>query len=602
YNRAQMSARFADVTSMREELDRTLSHIEDRHTRAMRRVHEALLDTRPANTVAALQTASANYLKDMERTLGEGSKSLQMANLAWADTRLDSDMDRLRKQLERVFAQAQVIAPILDAMLEATAAADGDPLLPMQQDLDRADRALATLLRVTDGMIRSACTWQAWRAGTPVIPMSWLWWIPVLAWLPAAVVLSLRPLRGLRHLAEHGAAGPPRSREQEILQARLVEAERERVDLTARGTERGLELERAQHMTRRAEHELALLRFYNENLVNSLRSAILVTDTEGVVTSVNRTARALLGLDDSAVAASVETTVLYRALATRNPDLPGDLQRALGERRALRYEAVALGEGPEGRVLDLTLAPFQDESGAARGLLWVADDVTEAVQTKHQLLVAERLAAVGRLSAQVAHEIRNPLSAIGLNAELLEEEFVSGLAPERQAEAIALIRAIGAEIERLTGVTETYLHLARLPRPSFRPVDVNQLLADLFAMLGEEMRTHRIEVTLELASPPPRARVDPGQLRQALINIVRNSREAMAQGGRLWVGTSRHAAGVRITLRDTGPGIPPHIAHRVFEPFYSTKPQGTGLGLSLTQQIILEHGGSVEIRARTGGG
>src|SRR6478735_6246811 len=133
-----MSARFADVTSMREELDRTLSHIEDRHTRAMRRVHEALLDTR---------TASANYLKDMERTLGEGSKSLQMANLAWADTRLDSDMDRLRKQLERVFAQAQVIAPILDAMLEATAAADGDPLLPMQQDLDRAERALATLLR-----------------------------------------------------------------------------------------------------------------------------------------------------------------------------------------------------------------------------------------------------------------------------------------------------------------------------------------------------------------------------------------------------------------------------------------------------------------------
>ena len=595
-NHAHTTSAIHRLVGLRERLDRSFMYIQDRHNRMIRRAREATLETRAANAEVAMQWACEHYAQDFDRAVLDARKTLSVLARTHPDERLAADVARLQKQLDRMIATARQVNAGLDGLRIAHLSQNVDLIRTAERELDRADRAMDTLMMVADGMVRGAYSWQAQRmlaAPWAVPSFAWLLFIPAVA---ASLGLAWMPLRRLRRqiAAESAAPVPLWATHEELrLASHLGSVQREQADLRdALYTSQG-ELRKAQQRGRSIQHELALLRFYNENLVNSLRSAVVVTDTAGIVQSVNRTARELLGVGDTAVGAPIEALPLYTAASNRSATLADDIAGALRERHALRYEAVSYDTKHQRCLLDLNLAPYQDESGAARGLLWVADDVTEAVHTKHQLLLAERLATVGRLSAQVAHEIRNPLSAIGLNAELLEEEFVADLSVERGVEARQLLRAIAAEIERLTQVTETYLHLARLPRPHLRRVDINQLVRDMFVMLSEEMRAHAVSWDLMLAHPAPWVRGDPGQLRQALLNIVRNSREAMPSGGTLQILTQPADDGCVIAVADSGEGIRPDVLPRVFEPFYSTKTNGTGLGLSLTHQIVTEHGGTV---------
>ena len=225
----------------------------------------------------------------------------------------------------------------------------------------------------------------------------------------------------------------------------------------------------------------------------------------------------------------------------------------------------------------------------------LAERQRQLAQQQRALLLAERLAAVGRVSAQVAHEVRNPLSSIGLNTELLEEAV--GRArfsdPAAEREMKALLAAIGGEVDRLTEITDQYLRLARLPSPALEPEDVNLILAAVLDFSREELERAGVEVVRELDPGLPRALADEGQLRQVFLNLLRNSREAMPGGGRLKV-TSRVIDGtVEVTIADSGAGIPPEVQARLFEPFFSTKAGGTGLGLALARQILEAHGGSI---------
>jgi two-component system NtrC family sensor kinase len=212
------------------------------------------------------------------------------------------------------------------------------------------------------------------------------------------------------------------------------------------------------------------------------------------------------------------------------------------------------------------------------------------------LLLAERLAAVGRVSAQVAHEVRNPLSSIGLNTELLEEAVskarFSDAGDEREARH--LLAAIAGEVDRLTEVTDQYLRLARLPRPALAPEDVNQLLGRVLDFSKGELERAGVEVVRELDPALPRALADEGQLRQVFLNLLRNSREAMPSGGTLRVASRAAGEAVEVTIADSGMGIPPDVQGRLFEPFFSTKSGGTGLGLALARQILEAHGGSID--------
>jgi two-component system, NtrC family, sensor kinase len=216
-------------------------------------------------------------------------------------------------------------------------------------------------------------------------------------------------------------------------------------------------------------------------------------------------------------------------------------------------------------------------------------------EKQRALLLAERLAAVGRVSAQVAHEVRNPLSSIGLNTELLEEAVRKAhfAAPAEEREAQALLAAISREVDRLTEVTEQYLRLARLPPPALAPEDVNQLLTRVLDFSQHELERAGVQVERDFDAGQPRALADEGQLRQVFLNLLRNSREAMPSGGKLRIGSRATEDAVEVTISDSGGGIPLDVQGRLFEPFFSTKSGGTGLGLSLARQILAAHGGSI---------
>ena len=223
-----------------------------------------------------------------------------------------------------------------------------------------------------------------------------------------------------------------------------------------------------------------------------------------------------------------------------------------------------------------------------------------AIEEREQDLVrSERLAAVGKMAAVITHEIRNPLSSIGLNTELLEDELeniASGKASPKEARA--LLASVHKEVDRLTVITEEYLRFARLPRPKLERQQLNDVASELVEFQRVELSTRGVKVESRLAGDLPEVMADEGQMRQALLNLVRNAAEAVGERGTVRVATRRTSAGaVEIRIEDDGPGIPAEHLGKIFEPFFSTKDGGTGLGLALTQQIVVEHGGRIQVEA-----
>lgn len=216
---------------------------------------------------------------------------------------------------------------------------------------------------------------------------------------------------------------------------------------------------------------------------------------------------------------------------------------------------------------------------------------------------AEQLAAVGRISAQVAHEVRNPLSSIGLNVEMLGDALEHAtFQGDEGREAKELLAAVTREVDRLTDVTEQYLRMARPPKPTLVAEDVTEVLGGVLDFSRGELERAGVEVVRDFAPDTPPVLADEGQLRQVLLNLVRNSREAMPDGGRLTVSTRGLEKEVEITVQDTGRGMTEAVRERLFEPFFSTKEGGTGLGLSVSQQILQAHGGTLACQSSSGPG
>ncbi len=210
-----------------------------------------------------------------------------------------------------------------------------------------------------------------------------------------------------------------------------------------------------------------------------------------------------------------------------------------------------------------------------------------------ELVVAERMATVGRLSLKVAHEVRNPIAAIGLNAELVGDLVKERGGPDME-EATTLVSAIREQVGALDAITEEYLAFARFPQPQYEEDSVNEMVAALveFVRPVATRQASAVEATTDQAVPP--MAIDRTLLRQAVLNLVKNGLEALGRGGKLTVGTRRVDDQVEITVRDTGSGIAPEVGKRLFEQFFTTKPQGTGLGLYISRQIIEEqHGGTL---------
>ena len=280
--------------------------------------------------------------------------------------------------------------------------------------------------------------------------------------------------------------------------------------------------------------------------------------------------------------------------------------------RGLRNVAALFAGVERMRAGDFTtpIATSGDDEIAA--LARAFEGMAQGVETRErelhkkqtELLAAESFAAVGRVSAQVAHEVRNPLSSIGLNAELLEEHLAAATfpTPEQGKEARELLASVAREIDRATEITEEYLHLARIPSPTLRTTDLVQVLTDVLALTQPEF-THAGLVLRSTFPPTPlNIEIDEGQLRQVFQNLMRNAREAMLPGGTLTIAAWASSSRIEIRFQDTGVGIAADAGERIFEPFFTTKRSGTGIGLSISRQIIEAHGGTLTYQSAPGQG
>ena len=263
-----------------------------------------------------------------------------------------------------------------------------------------------------------------------------------------------------------------------------------------------------------------------------------------------------------------------------------------------RANAVARGDLTPHQVVDTN-----DEIGE---LATTFEGMVAAIQrARLELVQAERLATIGKMAAHVTHEIRNPLSAIGLNVELLEEE----VARAGEKEPMALVQAIKSEVDRLSRIAEQYLSVARRPRPHLEPERVDDLVRELCAFVRPELDRAGISLRVEADPDLPEVDLDEAQLRQALLNLIRNAREAMSAGGQLTVEVARvadgadgEAGGVEIRVDDTGVGVAEELRASIFDPFFTTKQRGTGLGLAVTREIVEAHHGTIHCEPRPGRG
>jgi two-component system NtrC family sensor kinase len=268
-------------------------------------------------------------------------------------------------------------------------------------------------------------------------------------------------------------------------------------------------------------------------------------------------------------------------------------RRVLAPLTAVTARAFAVARG------DLTPRAVVDTNDEIGELATTFEGMVAAIQrARAELVQAERLATIGKMAAHVTHEIRNPLSSIGLNVELLEEE----VALHGDKEPIALVSAIKSEVDRLSRIAEQYLSVARRPRPRLERERVDDLVRELVAFVRPELERASVSVRVETGPDLPEVELDEAQLRQALLNLIRNAREAMPKGGDLAIELAPSGGGVRICVDDTGDGVPEEVRASIFDPFFTTKQRGTGLGLAVTREIVEAHHGTIHCEPRDGRG
>jgi two-component system sensor histidine kinase PilS (NtrC family) len=342
-----------------------------------------------------------------------------------------------------------------------------------------------------------------------------------------------------------------------------------------------------------ATQSLASLRALHERIVESIRSGVITTDLQGRIYTFNAAAEEITGYKAADVRGQ-DASILFGDLHDHIGD---SLQAAETSEPSPRFESDCLT--PDGLRLRLgfSIFPLFAESGETTGLVVTFQDLTQVRALEEISRRQDRLAAVGRVAASIAHEIRNPLAAMRGSIQVLRSE-VDG--DSSQAE---LMEIILRESDRLNRIITDYLTYARPRASALASVDVGDLLRETFTLLrhSDEMREdHRLEADLPLT--PVTASADAAQLKQVFWNLARNALHAMPEGGTLAVElkleTSRR---LRIVFTDTGRGMSPEQVERLFEPFSSTT-GGTGLGLSIVYQIIREHGGTINVRSREGQG
>ena len=342
-----------------------------------------------------------------------------------------------------------------------------------------------------------------------------------------------------------------------------------------------------------ATQSLANLRALHERIVASIRSGLVTTDLDGRIFTFNAAAEEITGYREETIRGE-DASILFGEMK----DHIAQTLRALkaGE-RSPRFETNCLtSEGMRIR-LGYSISPLASEVGETTGIVISFQDLTQVRSLEESSRRQDRLAAIGRMAASIAHEIRNPLAAMRGSIQMLRSEMDS------DSSQTELMEIILRESDRLNRIITDFLSYAR-PR-SLAParVDVGDLLHQTFALMRHSPEiAENQSIVEELPGEPLFAQADEGQLKQVFWNLARNALQAMPDGGTLRATLEPNSDNrLRIAFTDTGRGMEPEQVEHLFEPFSSTT-GGTGLGLSIVYQIIRDHGGTINVRSRVGQG
>ena len=254
----------------------------------------------------------------------------------------------------------------------------------------------------------------------------------------------------------------------------------------------------------------------------------------------------------------------------------------------------------DGREVEITLAQIEDGRGAM-GTLLTLRDAGSALRLEQELEVSRRLAAIGRLTAGVGHEVKNPINAMVVHLELLKSKLAAaGETATFPAGAQRHVDILAGEMERLDRVVQTLADFTRPMELHLREMDLRDVVESVIDLTGAEMAEHRVEVRCELESLQVRA--DGELLRQAMLNLMLNAMQAMPDGGILEISARRDGEAAVLVVRDEGIGIAAELMPRIFELYFTTKAKGSGIGLAMTYRIVQMHGGSMEVASETGKG
>ena len=222
-------------------------------------------------------------------------------------------------------------------------------------------------------------------------------------------------------------------------------------------------------------------------------------------------------------------------------------------------------------------------------------------QDVSQLAAAEKRDLLARLLGRLAHEVRNPLSSLDIHVQLLEEDLGS-LAPHTREQLTPRLEIIHGELHRLEGIVERFLRLAGPAGVDLEPIEIRKILTHVCELLRPEAAARDIEIFSQVEDSLPRVMADPVRLTQALLNVVINAIQAVERKGRVEVSAGVADGRVSVTVSDNGPGIPPEKLASIFDPYFTTKAEGSGLGLWIAQQIVTAHGGSLRAENAPGHG
>jgi signal transduction histidine kinase len=327
-----------------------------------------------------------------------------------------------------------------------------------------------------------------------------------------------------------------------------------------------------------------------EKVFEVLREGVVVTGAKGSIHYINQAACDFFGLDPKE-AIRGEVGNLFPGLDWEEITASGGV---VNRDLVVRY--------PEPRFLNFYVAPLDDrDSGETLvGHVIILRDQTRTVARQRQEVESGKLEAVTSLAAGVAHEIGNPLNSLNIHLQVVERKIRKRVDPDLAGELLESLEIARGEIKRLDFIVEKFLNAVRPVRPVPVTTDLNELIQEAMNFIGPEVADRRIAVTLDLAEGLPLLHVDQDQLKQVLYNLVRNSCQAMGSDGEITVRTGCDDENVFFTIADNGPGIPADQVSRVFEPYYTTKKTGSGLGLLIVHRIVHDHGGEVEFKSREG--